>query len=119
MALYRILIGCLVLVSVASFAEVPQGITRASPITSFSTHKTSAAFAQCMLEASRSEFPASRVVPTRTGKVISINRAQSADALAIIDVEDGDGGGGMVSIRTASRTQPQRDPSVKLARNCQ
>jgi hypothetical protein len=117
--LYRMLIGCLMFVSAATFAEAPQVITRASPLTSFSTHKTSGAFAQCVLDASRSEFPASQVVPTRTGKVISVSRAPSADAVAVIDVEDADGGGGMVVIRTASRAQPQRDPSVKMARNCQ
>jgi hypothetical protein len=113
------LIGCLTFVSATSFAEAPQGVTRTSPLTSFSTHKTSDAFAQCVLDASRSAFPASRVETKKTGKVISIIPASSADAVAVIDVEEGDSGGGMVIIRTASRGQPQRDPSVKIARNCQ
>jgi hypothetical protein len=114
------LIGCLMFVSAASFADVPHGVDRTSPRTSFSTHKTSDAFVQCVLDASRSDFPASRVEPGKTGKIISVSRATGADVLAVIDVEEaGSGAGGMVTIQTASRAQPERDPAVKIARNCQ
>jgi len=114
----RLLIGCLMFASAASFADVPQGVTRASPATSFSTHKTAEAFAQCVLDASRSEFPASRVEATKAGKVISVIQTPSADAVALIDIEEL-GGKGVVVVRSTSRAQPQRDPIVKLARNCQ
>jgi hypothetical protein len=113
------LIGCFVFASAASFAEVPPGATRASPLSYFTTHKTSAEFAECVLDASRGEFPASSVEPKQTGRIITVSRAPSADAAAIIDVEDGSGGVRMVTMRTASGAQPLRDPSAKIARNCQ
>jgi hypothetical protein len=113
------LISCFIFVSAASFAETPQGVDRASPMTSFATHKSSDAFVQCVLDASRSEFPASQVESRQTSKLISISRAPPAEVAAVVDVEDGGGGTRVVIIRTASRAQPQRDPAVKIARNCQ
>ena len=117
--MYRMLVGCFVFVSAASFAEVPQGVTRASPLSYFTTHKTSAEFAECVLDASRDEFPASSVEPKQTGRTITVSRAPSADAAAIIHVEDGSGGVSMVTVRTASGAQALRDPAAKVARNCQ
>lgn len=115
----RMLSACLVLVSGVAFADASQGINSNSPHTMFSTHKTAEVFAQCMSDASVREFPATRVEAEKTGKVISVIRAPDADPVAVIDVEEGKGGGSMVIIRTATRAQPAKNPAVKLARNCQ
>jgi hypothetical protein len=117
--LYRMLIGCLMFVSAASFADVPQQVDRTSPRTSFATHKTADAFVRCVVDASRSEFPASRVESRKSGQIISVRRAPDAGVVAVIDFEDASGGVGMVTVQTASRAQPERDPAAKIARNCQ
>ncbi|APG06193.1 hypothetical protein BJI69_21325 [Luteibacter rhizovicinus DSM 16549] len=113
------LIVCLMFVTTTGFAQAPEGVTRRSPLSSFSTHKTSDDFARCMSEALRTDFPASRVDPGKAGKEILVSGDPSAAPVAVIDVADGVGGGAMVVIRTASSMQPARDPTVKIARNCQ
>lgn len=118
--MYRLLIASVVCVSAICSAETREGVTRTSPLTTFSTHRSSDVFSQCVLDAVQKEFPVSRIDSKQTGKEILVSRSPTDDIVAIIDVQDRPGGGGaMVMMRTASPTQPQRDPIVKKARNCQ
>jgi len=56
----------------------------------------------------------------QTGRIITVSRAPSASAAAIIDVEDGSSGGvGVVTVRAASGALALRDRSAKIARNYQ
>jgi hypothetical protein len=118
--MYRILIAGLMFVSATGFAQTPEGVTRGSPMTSFTTHKTSDVFAQCVIDAVKTEFPASRIEPVTAGHQILISRAPSTDAVAVIDIRDGElPRTSMVTIRSASAAQPRKDATVKSARNCQ
>lgn len=112
-----LLILGLALAPFAAGATNEKPVTLTSPRTTFATTKTVDAYSLCFLKALNKDFPKSSIEAIERGKQISVVDGTRTSAVAVVSDLD-DKPGALVVMHVESDVQIERDPAVKLAKNC-
>jgi hypothetical protein len=112
-----ILILILALAPLMAGAANEKTVTRTSPMTSFSTTKSADEFTLCVLRALHPDYPRSAATASGRGKEITVVDGTRTSAVIWVGKKD-EGNGALIMMHAESQGQIERDPAVKLAKNC-
>lgn len=107
----------LALAPFAASATNEKPVTPTSPKTTFATKKSMDEYSVCLLKALNQDYPKSSIEAIKRGKQISVNDGTRTSAVAVVSDLD-DKSGALVVMHVESDVQIERDPAVKLAKNC-